>query len=70
MSEGSFAILVLGLGGLAALYFLAVKPLIDFMLRIIRGKENLNKLETKERVIQTLKDMNCNPEESEKNGMM
>lgn len=48
--------------------FLAVKPLIDFMLRIIRGKENLNKLETKERIIQTLKEMNCNPEESEKNG--
>lgn len=68
MSEGTFAILVLGLGGLAALYFLAVKPLIDFMLRIIRGKENLNKLETKERIIQTLKEMNCNPEESEKNG--
>ena len=60
--------MVLGLGGLAALYFLAVKPLIDFMLRIIRGKENLNKLETKERIIQTLKEMNCNPEESEKNG--
>ena len=68
MSEGTFAILVLGLGGLAALYFLAVKPLIDFMLRIIRGKENLNKLETKERIIQTLKEMNCNPEESKKNG--
>ena len=68
MSKGTFAILVLGLGGLAALYFLAVKPLIDFMLRIIRGKENLNKLETKERIIQTLKEMNCNPEESEKNG--
>ena len=68
ISEGTFAILVLGLGGLAALYFLAVKPLIDFMLRIIRGKENLNKLETKERIIQTLKEMNCNPEESEKNG--
>ena len=68
MSEGTFAILVLGLGGLAALYFLAVKPLIDFMLRIIRGKENLNKLETKERIIQALKEMNCNPEESEKNG--
>lgn len=68
MSEGTFAILVLGLGGLAALYFLAVRPLIDFMLRIIRGKENLNKLETKERIIQTLKEMNCNPEESEKNG--
>lgn len=68
MSEGTFAILVLGLGGLAALYFLAVKPLIDFMLRIIRGKENLNKLEIKERIIQTLKEMNCNPEESEKNG--
>lgn len=68
MSEGTFAILVLGLGGLAALYFLAVKPLIDFMLRIIRGKENLNKLETKERIIQTLKEMNYNPEESEKNG--
>ena len=60
--------MVLGLGGLAALYFLAVKPLIDFMFRIIRGKENLNKLETKERIIQTLKEMNCNPEESEKNG--
>ena len=68
MSEGTFAILVLGLGGLAALYFLAVKPLIDFMLRIIRGKENLNKLGIKERIIQTLKEMNCNPEESEKNG--
>lgn len=68
MSEGTFAILVLGLGGLAALYFLAVRPLIYFILRIIRGKENLNKLETKERIIQTLKEMNCNPEESKKNG--
>ncbi len=37
MSEGTFAILVLGFGGLAALYFLAVKPLIDFILRIIPG---------------------------------
>ena len=67
MSEGTFAILVLGLGGLAALYFLAVKPLIDFMLRIIRGKENLNKLGIKERIIQTLKEMNCNPNEINEN---
>lgn len=67
MSEGTFAILVLGLGGLAALYFLAVRPLIDFMLRIIQGKENLNKLEIKERVIQTLKEMNCNPDEINEN---
>lgn len=67
MSEGTFAILVLGLGGLAALYFLAVRPLIDFMLRIIRGKENLNKLGIKERVIQTLKEMSCNPDEINEN---
>ena len=67
MSEGTFVILVLGLGGLAALYFLAVRPLIDFMLRIIRGKENLNKLGIKERVIQTLKEMSCNPDEINEN---
>lgn len=39
MSEGTFAILVLGFGGLAALYFLAVKPLIDFILELSRVKK-------------------------------
>lgn len=65
MNKENIGLWVFGLGILVLLYFQVFKPLMGFIMEIIRKKKDLNKLEIKDRVVQTLKKMNCNPEEDE-----
>ena len=65
INEEYIGLIVFGVVILALLYFQIFKPLVNFIMRFIGRNKNMNVMKTRQNVIQTLKDMNCSPEEDD-----